>query len=188
MQKVYAYYKLSDTIETRATLTAPGFRYPGSYPWNDELKAHVLDNRLFDLSKPEDVEAFNAAGENHCRAAHEWRYPIAVVMVKTIESGFDEPETVVIETPLPPPPAPEPAPEPIEPARSIPPPATAAARKKAQQLSVDLETLRGQGTGTGGLITKEDVEEEWRKTGGQGLEIVTPGPIRMSELLQTAEP
>lgn len=184
-----AYIQLSDTIPNPSIHTAPGFRWPGEYKWNDEHQAHILDGRVFDLEVETDRIAFNEACMNAMRVPHKWHFPVAVVAKKLVESGFDEPEVVVITTqlvgPIEPEPAPEPAPTPppADPEPPIGPPTTAGARKKARQLGVDIELLRGKGTGVAGIITVDDVIGQWHADGNSPHAPAASGPVSMAELM-----
>lgn len=66
---------------------------------------------------------------------------------------------------------------PSPPLRSVPAPAaTPAVRKLAKELGVDLPTV--EGTGTGGRVTREDVEAAGSTPGERDVEIVPVGLVR----------
>lgn len=212
---LFAYIKLSDTFPNPASHTAPGFRSPGEYKWNPEYQDHILDGRLYNLEDEKDRADLNAACMNHMRVPHRYHFPVTVVVAKSVESGFDAPETVKVQHPLdallatsatslspekrdeliawlgviPATPEPQPRPGDALAARlaEIPPPASSGAKKKAHQLGVDLETLRGKGTGVGGLITIEDVTNAWRNSDGYHPEPERTGNLTMAEMLAEAE-
>ena len=186
--KPYLIIVLSDTIKSYAEHTAKGFRYPGRYRWMEEENAHVLEGRLFDPEDPKDREEFNKESMNHFRAAHSGCFPVPRLVTRMVESGFDAPEEVSVVIP-----AGQSIPEdairvePVPPPPPPGPPTTPGARKKAHQLGVDIEQLRGQGTGAGGVITSDDVVRYWQ-TEGRKDEGPVPeaGPVRMSEILEQA--
>jgi pyruvate/2-oxoglutarate dehydrogenase complex dihydrolipoamide acyltransferase (E2) component len=191
---------LSDAHPTPADIETPGLRAPCVFKWCRELGRHIYEGRVFHGQKPEDVTEFNAAADNAARAYHRVCYPVAHILTpaETAAMGlvpsppalpsapadgeadgpsgdFPEPKTE----------APPPASHPEEPAQPPPGPlATPQAKREAQRLGIDLETVRG--TGAGGIIGKNDVLLAWQRGAGEAPPDSTPGNMRLDQLLAPA--
>jgi len=190
-----------------AHLGAPGFRRPVEFRLCRGLGLMIMHGRIFDTNNAEDLAAYREESTNVFRGAHRHFFPLLMFLtpaqeiacglvagpgtppieegkkpaevVITVDAGASgEPENPGAPTATADPPS---APAPLS---------TAPARQKAHQLGVDLSLLRG--TGTGGIITKEDVMAAWHATSNQGPPPAPPvengenGRLSLSQLMATA--
>jgi pyruvate/2-oxoglutarate dehydrogenase complex dihydrolipoamide acyltransferase (E2) component len=190
---------LSDTVPIPADVESRGFRAPCVFKWCREIRRHIFEGRVFDARNPIDAHDFNEANDNAARAHHQMCYPVAHILTPAEAAALGKvpSPTAPLAAPAaggaagpsddysepntsPPPPAPQPE-EPVQPPGPL---ATSQAKREAQRLGIDLETVTG--TGAGGIISKNDVLAAWQSGSGQEPPAAAPGNMRLDELLSAA--